>query len=150
MIKMSKKVVGLISGSSAAIIAGTTVTANVLVKDENSSDIKPSNPEHPGKEFHHYSIVDTIAKNDKLNDLITPLYSEMGITYIIQQETFENKIISIVQDALSNIAKFKDYANYKIKVHYKINTNSILVDLVWFKTDDNKFFDQFELVLHTT
>ena len=151
MIRMSKKVIGAISGSSAALIGGTTVVANVLIKDENTYKPKDVNPLHPQKEYHHYSIVETMASKVKLNDLITTVYSQTGITYIIEQDKFEQKIIGLVQSALSNIKRFSDYANYTIQVHYKINTKSILVDLVWFKSSDtNKYFDQFELQLHTT
>lgn len=151
MIKMSKKVIGAISGSSATLIGGTTVVANVLIKDENSYQPKPTNPLHPQKEYHHYSIVETMASKVNLNDLITTIYSKTGITFIIEQTRFEQKIIGLVQQALSNIKRFNDYANYTIQVHYKINTKSILVDLVWFKASDtNKYFDQFELQLHTT
>ncbi len=151
MIKMSKKVVAVISGSSAAIIGGSTITANVLIRDENSLKPKEVNPLHPQKEYYHYSIVETISQKVNLNDLITTVYSQTGITYIIEQQRFENKIIEIVQSALSNIKRFADYASYTIQVHYKINTKSILVDLVWFKpSETNKYFDQFELQLHTT
>lgn len=151
MIRMSKKVIGVISGSSAALIGGTTVTANVLLKDEIG--VKPNtNPLDRDKSYHYYSIVNKVASNPNLDNLITMVKGDDSVAYILEEEKFVTNIKNIVQDALKSIPTFaSDYLNYKIDIHYKINTKSILVDLVWYLPEaKNKFFDQFELLLQTT
>ncbi|MBQ0045825.1 MAG: hypothetical protein KBS35_02960 [Mycoplasma sp.] len=151
MIKMSNKVIGIISGSSAALIGGTTITANVLLKDEIGT--KPNtNPLGRDKSYHYYSIVNKIASNPQLDNLITMIKDDNNVTYILEEEKFLSNIKPIVQEALKTIPTFAaDYLNYQIDIHYKINTKSIFVDLVWFKPEaKNKFFDQFELILQTS
>lgn len=151
MIKMSKKTVGIITGVSAALIAGTTVTANILLKDEIG--VKPNNnPLNRDKSYHYYSLVNKISKNEKLNNLIGIVRSGSSITYIIEEQKFVDNIRQIVQDALKEIPTFSEkYLNYVIDCHYKINTKSVLVDLVWYEPEaKNKFFDQFELLLQSS
>ncbi len=148
MIKMSKKVIGVIAGSSAVLIAGATVTANVLLKDEIGK-IPNTNPLNRDKSYHYFSISNEIKKTTNLNSLITVVPSQQGITYIIQEERFISNIKNIVQEALSKVSTFKDdYLSYIIDCHYKINTKSVSVDLVWYQPDaKNKFFDQIEIIL---
>ncbi|MCQ3915243.1 MAG: hypothetical protein MJ195_00335 [Mycoplasmoidaceae bacterium] len=130
MMKMSKKTIGIIAGSSAALIAATTITTNVLIKNENrEKDNK--NPLNRDKSYHYYSLVNKISQNEKINNLISMIRTESGITYIIEEKKFVDNIKAIVQEALKSISTFaRTYLNYTIDVHYKINTKSILVDLV--------------------
>lgn len=150
MIGLSKKVIGIISGSSAVLVGGTTVTANVLLKNETAEKTN-TNPLGRDKSYHYYSLVNKISQNEELNNLINIQRTDVGVIYIIDEQKFVSSIKFIVQEALKSIPTFsKNYLNYKIDVHYKINTKSILVDLVWYETESkNKFFDQFELILQT-
>ncbi|MCQ3908132.1 MAG: hypothetical protein MJ200_00800 [Mycoplasmoidaceae bacterium] len=130
MIKMSKATVGIIAGSSAAIIAGGTVTANLLIKSEYP-ERKNTNPLNRDKSYHYYSLVNKLSQNSKLNNLISMQRTDSGIIYIIEEQKFVDNIKSIVQDTLKSISTFaRTYLNYTIDVHYKINTKSVLVDLV--------------------
>lgn len=151
MIRMTKKIVGVISGSSAALIGGTTVTANVLLKNEEGT--KPNiNPLNRDKSYHYYSLVNKISANEHLDDLITIIKDDDNITYVIDEQKFVSNIKTIIQETLKSIPTFaQNYLNYKIDVHYKINTKSVLVDLVWYEPEaKNKFFDQFELLLQAS
>lgn len=151
MIKMSKKTVGIITGVSATLIAGTTVTANILLKDQIG--VKPNlNPLNRGKNYHYYSLVNKISKNEKINNLIGIVRTDSSITYVIEEQKFIDNIRLIVQDALKEIPTFSEkYLNYVIDCHYKINTKSVLVDLAWYEPEaKNKFFDQFELLLQSS
>ena len=148
MIKMSKKTVGIISGVSASLIAGSTVTANILLKDEIGA--KPNlNPLNRDKNYHYYSLVNKISQNEKINNLISVVRSDSSITYVIEEQKFLDNIRSIVQDALKEIPSFSDrYLNYIIDCHYKIDTTSVMVDLVWYEPENvKKFFDQFKIIL---
>lgn len=150
MIRMSKKVIGAISATSAALITGTTVAANVLIKNENGA--KPNtNPLNRDKTYHHYSLVNKIATNEKINNLIGVQHSDSSVIYIIEEQRFLDNIKNIVQETLKSIPAFaQNYLNYTIDCHYKITTKSILIDLLWYlKGAKNKYFDQFELVLQT-
>ncbi|XQP55389.1 MAG: DUF5452 domain-containing protein [Mycoplasmoidaceae bacterium] len=151
MMKMSKKTMGIIAASSAAIIAGTTVTANVLIKNE-SKQKENTNPLNRDKSYHYYSLVNKISQNENINSLITMQRTDVGVMYIIEEQKFVDNIKSIVQEALKSISTFaRTYLNYTIDVHYKINTKSVLVDLVWYEPGaKNKFFDQFELILQSS
>lgn len=151
MIRMSKKVIGIISGSSAAVIGGTTVTANVLLKDEIGQK-QNTNPLNRDKSYHHYSLVNKLEGNENLDNLISMVKEDDSVTYIIDEKKFVSNIKSLIQETLKSIPAFaENYLNYQIDVHYKINTKSILVDLVWFEPEaKNKFFDQFELILQTS
>lgn len=148
MFKMSKKAMGIIAGSSATIIASVTVTANILLKNETNKKDN-TNPLNRDKNYHYYSLVNKISQNENLNNLISSQISETGITYIIDEKKFVDNLKMIVQQTLKSISTFsKTYLNYTIDVHYKINTKSVLVDLVWYEPNAKiKFFDQFELVL---
>lgn len=150
MVKMSKKVIGAITGVSTALIVGSTVAANLLIKSENGSIVNP-NPLGRDKTYHYYSLVNKISNNSKLNNLISIQKIETGIVYIIEEQKFIDNIKTIVQEALKSIPAFsQDYLNYIIDCHYKINTKSVLVDLVWYKQNTNKkYFDQFELILQS-
>lgn len=149
MIKMSNKVVGIISISSAVLIAGTTITANLLINNENGSSDKPDSPTHPNKNEHYYPIVKQLKDNEKWKNLIEIVHDGRSITYVINEKKFVDNIISITQESLNKITTFKD-KYYKIEVTYKTNTKSILVDLVWYEPDSiNKFYDQFEIILQT-
>ncbi len=150
MIKMSNKIVGIISVSSAVLIAGTTITANLLINNENGSADKPDSPTHPNKNDHYYPIVKQLKDNDKWKNLIEIVRDGRSITYVINERKFVDNIISITQEALNKITTFKD-KYYKIEVTYKTNTKSIIVDLVWYEPDSiNKFYDQFEIILQIT
>ena len=148
--KVSSKAVGIIAGVSALLIAAATVTANILLQDETGQS-KNTNPLNRDKSYHHYSIVNKLASNDKINDLITMVKQDDSITYVIEEQKFLANIKLLVQDALKTIPAFaQKYLNYQIDCNYKINTKSILVDLVWFEPGaKNKFFDQFELILQS-
>ena len=150
MIKMSKKIVGVIAGSSAVLIAGATVTANILLKDE-IGQVPNTNPLNRDRSYHYFSIGKQVKESINLNDLVNVVPSEHGITYIIEEEKFLKNFKNIVQEALSKISTFKDdYLSYIIDCHYKINTKSVSVDLVWYQPDaKNKFFDQIEIILQT-
>ncbi|XQP55995.1 MAG: DUF5452 domain-containing protein [Mycoplasmoidaceae bacterium] len=151
MIKLSKKAIGAITATSVLLITGSTVIANVLLKDEQG--IKPiDNPLGRDKSYHYYSLVNKMAANEHLNNLITVVQSGSSIAYIIDENKFLSNIKIIVQDTLKQIPAFaEDYLSYSIDCHYQINTKSILVDLVWAKPDaKNKFFDQFELILQSS
>ena len=151
MISMSKKVIGVISAGSAAVVGGTTVTANVLLKNETGTK-QSSNPLDRDKTYHYYSLVNKISSSDKLDNLITLVKDDDSLNYIIEEKKFVANIRSIVQEALKSIPAFaQNYLNYTIDVHYKISTKSVMVDLVWYEPEaKNKFFDQFELILQTT
>lgn len=152
MIRMSSKIIGVISGSSAALIGGTTVTANVLLKNENGEIVVNNNPLNRDKTYHHYSIVNKVMENEKINDLITIKQKDSGIVYVVEENNFIRIMKSIVKDVLKSTSSFsKNYLNYIIKCNYKINTKSVLVDLVWYEPSvTNKFYDQFEIILQTT
>lgn len=151
MIKMSNKIIGVIAGSSAVIIAGTTVAANLLIKNENQKHII-INPLNRDSSYHYYSLVNKLTQNKNLNNLIGIQRTDQGVIYIIEEQKFVQNIKSIVQETLKSISTFsKTYLNYVIDVHYKINTRSVSVDLVWYEPQaKNKFFDQFELILQST
>lgn len=150
MIKMSKKAIGAITGVSAALIAGTTVAVNLLMKNEKGA--KTNNPLNRDKNYQYYSLINKISSNEKLNNLIGIQRTESSITYVIEEQRFIDNIRLIVQDALKEIPAFSEkYLNYVIDCHYKINTKSVLVDLVWYEPGaKNKFFDQFELLLQSS
>ena len=150
MVRMSNKVIGIISCSSVAVIGGTTVTANVLLKDEIGQQI--SNPLDRDKSYHHYSLVNKLESNPNLDNLISMVKEGDNVTYIIDESKFVSNIKSLVQETLKSIPSFaENYLNYQIDVHYQINTKSVLVDLVWFEPNaKNKFFDQFELILQAS
>ncbi|MCQ3907886.1 MAG: hypothetical protein MJ219_04160 [Mycoplasmoidaceae bacterium] len=129
MIKMSKKAIGAITGVSAALIAGTTVAVNLLMKNEKGA--KTNNPLNRDKNYQYYSLINKISSNEKLNNLIGIQRTESSITYVIEEQRFIDNIRLIVQDALKEIPAFSEkYLNYVIDCHYKINTKSVLVDLV--------------------
>lgn len=148
--KVSNKMVGAIGGVSALVIGGSTILANTLLQDEQAQQ-RNANPLNRDKSYHHYSIASKLANNSNINNLICLINVGDSIVYIIEEEKFVNNIKVLIQDALKDIPAFASkYLNYQIDCHYKINTTSILVDVVWFEADStNKFFDQFELILQT-
>ncbi|MCQ2957141.1 MAG: hypothetical protein MJ233_04955 [Mycoplasmoidaceae bacterium] len=127
--KMSKKAIAIISGSSAAIIAGTTIAANLLIQNESGQSDQPDSPSHPSKNDHYYPIIKQLKDNEKWSNLIDIVRDGRSITYIINEDKFVANIINIVRETLDKILTFKD-RYYKIEVTYKTNTKSILVDLV--------------------
>lgn len=151
MINISKKTIGVVAAISAVLIAGLTVTANILLKNENGNK-QNTNPLNRDSSYHYYSLVNKISQNERLNSLISIQEIDGNVIYVVDEQKFLNNIKAIVQETLKSISTFsKSYLNYIIDVHYKISTKSILVDLVWYEPNTiNKFFDQFELVLQTT
>lgn len=152
MIKLSKKAISAISISSAAIIAGGTVTAGILIKNNKSSeeDKKTTNPLNRDKSYHKYSIVNKIKSNPKLSNLIKLEKSEDFFIYVIDEKKFTDNIKTILQEALQSINLFSaNWNSYKLEVSYKlVNTSLIKIDLVWYLPNSKiKYFDQFELML---
>jgi len=151
MVRLSKKTIGLISAGSAAIIGGSTVLANLALKQE-ASHKGNTNPLDRDKNYHYYSLLSKIRTNTKLKDLVDYVRDEKQLIYFINENKFVNGFKSIVQDALKATSTFSlNYLNYVIECNYKLkNTRSILVDLVWYEPNNKtKFYDQFELCLET-
>lgn len=149
MIKMSKGAITAISLTSAGIIAGSTVLANLAMKESSQQD-KKVNPLDRDSNFHHYTIVNKIAANTNLNNLIDTIKKDNVLIYCISEAKFLANFKSIVRDVLKDIPTFSQkYLGYTIECNYKIkNTKSILIDLVWYEPGNKtKFYDQLELVL---
>jgi len=152
MIRLSKKAIAAITGVSVVIITGSTILANLALKQEKQQDSKKVNPLDRGSNYHHYPISNKIATDTKLNNLIDKIEEEGSIIYLISEQKFVDNIKSYAINALKNTSAFaKTYLNYNFICNYKIkNTKSILVDLVWFENSSKiRYYDQFVLSLET-
>ncbi len=150
--KMSSKSVAALTISSVVVIATSTVLANVLIKNNSTDPTKPVNPLDRDKTYHHYSLIDKLSTNQKLNKLINFYEQDGNIVYFIDEDLFLANFKAIVTETFKTIPAFsRNYLNYEITCNYKIkDTKSILVDLVWqLPENKNKYFDQFVLKLET-
>lgn len=150
--KLSSKAIGVISGTSALLIATSTILANVLIKNNPTDPVKPINPLDRDKTYHHYSLVNKMIGNEKLNKLINFSKQDKSIVYFIDEDLFLANFKSIITDTFKTIPAFKqNYLGYEITCNYKIkDTKTILIDLVWKLPSSNyKYYDQFALNLET-
>ena len=151
MVKVSKKVIMAISACSAALIATSTILANLLIKS-NTSSSRVEDPLNRGNNYHHYSICNKLQANTKLSSLVDFIKDDKMMVYIISEAKFKANIKQIIRDTFKSIPAFSsNYLNYKVECQYKINTpRSVLVDLVWYEPNSSyKYFDQFELQLQS-
>ncbi len=153
MIKVSKKVIAIITATTTLIIVGSTILANFAIKTNKHENINYNNPTR-GRFYHYYPIYNKIANNKLLNNLVDYSTSNNQLTYFINENKFLLNLKLMVIDALKNISVFsKDYANYDISCKYKIiSSKKIIVDLVWNLPNNNKykFYDQFSINLSAT
>lgn len=150
--KLSSKAIVGITATSALLIATSTILANVLIKNNSTDPTKPINPLDRDNTYHHYSLVNKMMSNEKLNKLINFSKKDKTLVYFIDEDLFLENFKSIITDTFKTIPSFKqNYLNYEITCNYKIkDTKTILVDLVWkLPNSDYKYYDQFALNLET-
>lgn len=151
MINVSKKLVGTITFISTCIVVGSTVLANLAIK--NSNDENHNNKTSRGESYHYYPIYNKIANNKLLNNLIDYSSIDNKLTYFINENKFLSNLKLMVIDALKDISLFsKEYTIFDIVCKYKIITSQkIMIDLVWAKPNNKyKFYDQFAINLSST
>lgn len=148
--RISSKAMTAITISSVVLIATSTILVNVMIKENSTDPIKPDNPLDRDKTYHHYSLIDKMSTNEKLDKLINFQEVDGNVVYFIDEDLFLANFKSIVTETFKSIPAFKrNYLSYEITCNYKIkDTKSILVDLVWQLPDNkNKYYDQFVLSL---
>lgn len=150
--KISSKAMAGLTISSAVVIATATILTNVLIQNNSTDPTKPVNPLDRDKTYHHYSLIDKLSTNEKINKLINFHEQDGNVVYFIDEDLFLASFKTIITETFKTIPAFsRNYLNYEITCNYKIkDTKSVYVDLVWqLPGNKNKYFDQFILKLET-
>ena len=149
MIKiLKKKLINIITFSLICIIIGGTICGNLLVninrKDEPLQDLL-----NRGKNYRHFSLINQLKKEEGINNLVKVICDNNHYMYVISEENFRNNMKQIVQNCLKKINLFaRNYLAYKIECNYKILSDKINLDIIWFLSSNYvKYYDQFVISL---
>lgn len=150
MVKVNKKVMTFCCALLAILVAGSTITANLITNGEQKNDIIRKNILNRDNNYHHYSLTNVLQNNFKLNDLVQTIAQDNFYTYVISEEKFVNNFKEMVRSTLKSLSTFSsNYLSYVIECNYKIvEPFKINVDLVWYLPSNKaKYFDQFAIEL---
>lgn len=151
MVKVNKKVMTFCTILMAVLIAGSTITANLITNGQRN-DVIRKNILNRDNNYHHYSLTNMLQNNFKLNDLVQTVTQDNFYTYIISEEKFINNFKEMVRSTLKSLSTFSsNYLSYVIECNYKIAESfKINVDLVWYlPSNKTKYFDQFAIELQS-
>lgn len=151
MVKVNKKVMTFCTILMAVLIAGSTITANLITNGQRN-DVIRKNILNRDNNYHHYSLTNMLQNNFKLNDLVQTITQDNFYTYIISEEKFINNFKEMVRSTLKSLSTFSsNYLSYVIECNYKIvESFKINVDLVWYlPSNKTKYFDQFAIELQS-
>lgn len=149
MIKIvKKKLINIITFSLICIIIGGTVCGNLLVHNNNRNEL-PQTLLNRGKNYHHFSLINQLKKEERINNLVKIICDNNHYMYVISEENFRNNMKQIIQSCLKKINIFaRDYLAYKIECNYKILNDKINLDVIWFLSNNYvKYYDQFVISL---
>ncbi len=149
MIKIvKKKLINIITFSLVCIIVGGTVCGNLLVHN-NNKNASPQTLSNRGKNYHHFSLINQLKKEEGINNLVKIICDNNHYMYVISEENFRNNMKQIIQSCLKKINIFaRDYLAYKIECNYKILNDKINLDVIWFLSNNYvKYYDQFVISL---
>lgn len=131
MIKIiKKKLINIITFSLICIIIGGTVCGNLLVHNNNRNEL-PQTLLNRGKNYHHFSLINQLKKEEGINNLVKIICDNNHYMYVISEENFRNNMKQIIQSCLKKINIFaRDYLAYKIECNYKILNDKINLDVI--------------------
>lgn len=131
MIKIvKKKLINIITFSLVCIIVGGTVCGNLLVHNNNRNE-SPQTLSNRGKNYHHFSLINQLKKEEGINNLVKIICDNNHYMYVISEENFRNNMKQIIQSCLKKINIFaRDYLAYKIECNYKILNDKINLDVI--------------------
>ncbi|MBQ6970561.1 hypothetical protein IJQ19_03160 [bacterium] len=132
MVKVNKKVMTFCCALLAVLVAGSTITANLITNGEQKNDVIRKNILNRDNNYHHYSLTNVLQNNFKLNDLVQTIAQDNFYTYVISEEKFVNNFKEMVRSTLKSLSTFSsNYLSYVIECNYKIvEPLKINVDLV--------------------
>lgn len=148
MIKLSKKLINLMTTSFVAIAIIGAICSNLLIN--KNKVIVWDNKYFRGKNYYHFPIINQLKNNVNMNNLIKIICNSDKYNYIISEENFKNNMKEILQSTLKNIKMFSSsYLSYKIECNYKIlNNKEVNMDIVWYLPSNYlKYYDQFTISL---
>ncbi len=145
---LKKKLISIITFSLVCVIVGGTICGNLLVSNDNKNKL-PHDLLNRGKNYHHFSLINQLKKEEAINDLVKITCDNNHYMYVISEENFRNNMKQIVQNCLRKISSFsRNYLSYKIECNYKIVDDEIDVDIIWFLPNNYvKYYDQFVISL---
>ena len=149
MIKLlKKKLINIITFSLICIIIGGTIFGNLLINKDNKNKLSDIILNR-GKNYHYFSLINQLKREEKINNLVKIICDNDHYIYVISEENFRNNMKQIIQSCLKKINLFShNYLAYKIECNYKITSNKIDIDVIWFLPNNYiKYYDQFAISL---